>query len=210
HIVPDFAVETDGTRINLILLNDIPELQIEQSFSDDSIARAGEASRNKREVVSFMRQQRDEARDFIKVLKTRQATLFRVMQAIVGLQRDFFLTEDMGKIRPMILKDVAAVTGDDLSVISRATASKYVATSRGVYPIKMFFNEHTKTDDDTSSHKILVAMREIIEKEDKHKPLSDEVITSLLNNEGYSLARRTVAKYRERLGIPVARLRKEL
>lgn len=209
HIIPDFSVETDGDNITLTLLNNLPELQIEQTFNEES-PRSDISSRQRRDVQTFLRQHRDEAKEFIKILKTRQQTLFRVMSTIVKLQRDFFLTDDPGRIRPMILKDVAAITGDDLSVISRATASKYVATSRGIYPIKMFFNERTQTDDDTSSHRILASLKSVIEKENKQKPLSDEQITSILNQEGYSLARRTVAKYRERLGIPVARLRKEI
>jgi RNA polymerase sigma-54 factor len=110
----------------------------------------------------------------------------------------------------MILKDVASITGYDLSVISRATAAKYVATARGVYPLKMFFNERPKDDEDTSTHEILAALKAVIDKEDKRHPLSDEAITSMLVEKGYDIARRTVAKYREKLGLPVARLRREL
>ncbi len=211
HIIPDFAVETDGDTITLTLLNNIPELQIEQTFKEDHLKSGKAIQKNQRnDVQTFLKQHRDEAKEFIKILKTRQQTLFRVMSAIVTLQRDFFLTDDPGRIKPMILKDVAAITGDDLSVISRATASKYVATARGVYPIKMFFNERTQSNTETSSHQILAALKSVIEKEDKRKPLSDEQIMAILEEQGYSLARRTVAKYRERLGIPVARLRKEL
>ena len=110
----------------------------------------------------------------------------------------------------MILKDIAAITGHDLSVISRATAGKYVMTQRGTYPLKLFFNERPKEDDDTSSHEILAVLKDIISNENKKKPLSDEAITQILVDKGYDIARRTVAKYRERLGLPVARLRKEL
>ena len=110
----------------------------------------------------------------------------------------------------MILKDVAALTGLDLSVISRATTGKWVATARGVYPLKMFFNERVRDDSDTSAHEVLSAIRSIIEDEDKRHPLSDEAITSRLSQQGYDIARRTVAKYRERLGLPVARLRREM
>ncbi len=133
------------------------------------------------------------------------------MHAIVKIQRDFFLNgDDETLIRPMILKDVASITGYDLSVISRATAAKYVATARGVYPLKMFFNERPKDDEDTSTHEILAALKAVIDKEDKRHPLSDEAITSMLVEKGYDIARRTVAKYREKLGLPVARLRREL
>lgn len=209
HIIPDFMVETDGDRINLTLLNNIPELRIEASFSEDTpVANAG--NKNERETRTFIRRHRDEARSFIRLLSLRQETLFNVMSAIVQLQRDFFLTEDTGKIRPMILKDVASLTGYDLSVISRATAGKYVATAHGVYPLKMFFNERPNTEESGSSHEVMAALRKLIENEDKSHPLTDDTLTDMLAGEGYHLARRTVAKYRERLGIPVARLRKEL
>ncbi len=211
HIVPDFLIETDNDRITLTLLNNLPELTIEKTFSDDALPVDDAASaRQRREAQTFIRQHRDEARDFIKILRTRQETLFRVMSAIVTLQHDFFISEDPRQIKPMILKDIAAITGDDLSVISRATASKYVATQRGLYPLKMFFNERTQTDEDTSSHAILAELKKIIGNEDKRHPMSDEQITAAMTRLGYNLARRTVAKYRERLGIPVARLRKEM
>ena len=151
--------------------------------------------------------------EFMRLLKMRQNTLLRVMEAIVKLQRDFFVDgacSDTSLIRPMILKDVSALTGYDLSVISRATAGKYVATPAGVYPIKLFFNERTNDTDDTSAHEIMSALRKIVEEEDKGHPLSDDSITALLQAKGYDIARRTVAKYRERMGIPVGRLRKEI
>lgn len=209
HIIPDFNVETDGDTITLSLLNNIPELQIEESFVPDP-RNSGTQSRAQREAQAFIKQKHDEAASFIKVLQMRQETLYRVMKAIVELQRDFFLTDDETRLRPMILKDVAALTGYDLSVISRATAGKYVTTARGVYPLKYFFNERPKEDDDTSSHEIMAAIKEIIGSEPKDRPLSDEAITAILAERGYDIARRTVAKYREKAGLPVARLRKEL
>lgn len=211
HISPDFNIETDGDNITLTLLNAAPELQIEESFaSDDPITIPDATPRQKRDALLFVKQKRDEASNFIKAVKMRQETLYRVMLAILKLQRRFFQTDDPTDIRPMILKDVAASTGYDLSVISRATAGKYVMTQRGVYPLKMFFNERPKDDDDTSSMQILAALRNIIEKEDKRHPMSDEAITAALRGEGYNIARRTVAKYREKAGVPVARLRKGL
>lgn len=212
HIIPDFSVEADpdnGT-ITLTLLNKIPELQIESTFTEEASELSGTATRSQREAATFIKQKRDEANGFIKILKLRQETLYRVMEAIVKLQRDFFLTDDESRIRPMILKDIAAITGHDLSVISRATAGKYVTTLRGTYPLKLFFNERPKDDDDTSSHEILSVIKEIVATENKDKPLSDEAITKILSDKGYDIARRTVAKYREKLGFPVARLRKEL
>ena len=212
HIIPDFSVEadTDNGNITLTLLNRSPELQIEATFSEEACEIPTNASRSQREAATFIKQKRDEASNFIKILKMRQDTLYRVMSAIVKLQREFFMSDDESRIRPMILKDIAAITGHDLSVISRATAGKYVMTQRGIYPLKLFFNERPKDDEDTSSHEILAVLKEIISNENKNKPLSDEAITQILIEKGYDIARRTVAKYREKLGLPVARLRKEL
>jgi RNA polymerase sigma-54 factor len=210
HIIPDFNVEVEDDAITLTLLNNIPELQIEATFSGENNDDPMPENRWEREAMVFVKQKRDEAKSFIQVLKMRQETLYRVMSAIVKIQREFFLTEDESLIRPMILKDIAAQTGYDLSVISRATAGKYVATARGIYPLKLFFNERPKDDDDTSFHEIQAVLKEIIAGENKKKPLSDEAITAELVNRGYDIARCTVAKYRERMGLPVARLRKEL
>ncbi len=208
HIIPDFSVEVDGESITLSLLNNIPELQIEETFRE--ISGQQFMSERDKQAQIFIKQKRDEARDFITTLKMRQETLFRIMSAIVKIQRKFFLTDDESLIRPMILKDIASLTGYNLAVISRATAAKYVATASGIYPLKLFFNERPKEDDDTSFHEIQAVLKEIISNENKHKPLSDEAITATLKERGYDIARRTVAKYRERMGIPVARLRKSL
>lgn len=209
HIIPDFNVEVDGDTLTLSLLNNIPELGIEKSFTLDEVNQSGTYSRNE-EAQLFIKRKRDEASDFIELLRVRQETLFKVMSAIVNWQREFFITEDENKLRPMILKDIAKVTGYDLSVISRATAGKYVATSGGIYPLKFFFNERvTDTDDDTSIREILTAIKDLIDNEDSHHPLNDDALARLLHEKGYDIARRTVAKYRERLNIPVARLRKD-
>ena len=158
----------------------------------------------------FLRTKRDDARNFIRVVTQRQETLFRVMSAIVKLQHDFFVSEDDEDIRPMVLRDIAELTGYNLSVISRATQGKYVATLHGVYPLKKFFNEKVKADNDTiTSNRIISAIKKAIESEDPSKPLSDREITARLAAGGYDIARRTVAKYRENLGFPVARLRKK-
>ena len=212
HIIPDFSIEVDDDNgnITLTLLNRIPELQIEETFSEKACEIPQNATRSQREAAAFIKQKRDEASGFIKILKMRQETLYRVMKAIVKIQHEFFLTDDESKIKPMILKDISAITGQDLSVISRATTGKYVMTQRGIYPLKLFFNERPTDDDDTSSHEILAALKDIIANENKRRPLSDEAITNALGEQGYNIARRTVTKYRERLGLPVARLRKEL
>jgi RNA polymerase sigma-54 factor len=213
HIIPDFQVDTDGQTITLTLLNNIPELVIEESFREEDSATPVRTTKNRREneAAIFIKQKRDEARDFIRLISMRQETLFNVMSAIIKLQRDFFIGGEMESlIHPMILKDIAELTGYDLSVISRATAGKYVATGRGLYPLKLFFNERPTDDSDTSTHAILAALREAIEHEDKKRPLSDEALTAQLSEKGYDIARRTVAKYRERLGFPVARMRREI
>lgn len=207
HIIPDFSVDVDGGNITLTLLNNIPDLQIESTFAEDSEVTI---SSRQYDAMAFIKQKRDEAKGFMQVLKMRQETLYRVMSAIIKIQREFFLTEDESLIRPMILKDVKALTGYDMSVISRAVTGKYVTTARGVYPLKLFFNERPKDDDDTSFHEIQAVLKEIIDAEDKDKPLSDKAITEALTKRGYDIARRTVAKYRERMGFPVARLRKTI
>lgn len=208
-IVPEFLVEPEGDSLVVTLLNNIPELAISATFSDDTPI--GEMHpRQKADTMTFVRTRREEAANFIKTLQMRQSTLFNVMTAIAEIQRDFFMTGDETLLKPMILKDVANRTGYNLSVISRATASKYVMTVAGLYPLKFFFNERPKDDDDATFHQIAAAMREIIEAENPESPASDEAITAALREKGYNIARRTVAKYRERLGIPVARLRRSL
>lgn len=214
HIIPDFSVEVDGDNITLTLLNNIPELQIEESFQAmyDDISVKRVRNRSEEEANRFVKDKYESAATFIKMLKQRQVTLFSIMRAILERQKQFFLTEDESLLRPMVLKDIASDTGYDLSVVSRATSGKYVMTQGGVYPLKFFFNEGIRHEsgEDVSSREIQSALKEIIEGEDKKKPYSDEVLCTLLNKRGYEIARRTIAKYRERMGFPVARLRKEL
>lgn len=209
-ITPDFFVEaTDDGVVHLTSLNRIPELRIERSFADDDTVGGGTTARYD-EARAFIRAKRDDARNFIRVVNMRQQTLFNVMSAIVKLQRDFFMTEDDEDIKPMVLKDVASLTGYDLSVISRATQGKYVATPRGIYPLKKFFNERLRDDDDSvTSNRVMALIKEAIDGEDKRHPLSDREITQRLADAGIDIARRTVAKYREGLGLQVARLRRQ-
>ena len=214
HIVPDFYVEVDrNDRITVSMPGSLPELAIERSFDVDdevSVADTGETSMRKREALSFISSKRRDASDFIELLRLRRVTLMKVMEAIARWQREFFLSEDESRLRPMVLKDIAGAIGMDISVVSRATAGKYVATQGGVYPLKFFFNERVSEDEDASSREILSALRVLIQEEAPSSPLSDDALTARLTEMGYNLARRTVAKYRERLGIPVARLRKKL
>lgn len=211
HITPDFYVEVDADdNITLSLGGNVPMLRVEESFTVDPepTAKNGRLTRMEEAARAFVRQKRDEANLFINAARMRRETLRRVMTAIVGIQREFFLTDDPMKLKPMVLKDVSAVTSDDLSVISRATSGKYVATRQGIYPLKYFFNEHRKDGEDSSSYHVMEIIRSMIEKEDKTAPLSDDALADELKKRGFKVARRTVAKYRERLALPVARLRR--
>ena len=165
-----------------------------------------------RQTVTFVKQKLDAAKWFIDAIKQRQDTLMRTMQAIVNHQYDFFLTGDESKLRPMILKDIATAIGMDISTVSRVANSKAVQTDFGLFPLKFFFSEGIATDtgEDVSSKEVKYILKQLVEEENKRKPLSDDRLEKLLRLKGYNIARRTVAKYREQLNIPVARLRKEL
>lgn len=215
HIIPDFAVERHGVDgpFTVSLLNHTPELAIESSFrlyatADDSRILKGPAAKRQQEAQTFIRRKHDDAALFIKMLADRSRTLMAVMEAIVERQPTFFGSGNPTDLRPMILKDIAGDTGFDISTVSRATSGKYVLTPHGTYPLKLFFNERPKAETDMSTHEILEALRTIIENEDKRHPMSDEALKDALAAKGYDIARRTVAKYRERLGLPVGRLRK--
>ncbi len=216
NITPDFIVEINGHEINMWLNNrNIPSLTINRGFSEmmKGYAENKESmSGDNKQALLFMKQKVDTARWFIDAVKQRQHTLHSTMEAIIALQYDFFITGDESTLKPMILKDVAKKTGFDISTISRVSNSKYVQTETGVYPLKFFFSESMRTDEgeDISSREVKIFLRQKIEKENPLNPLTDEEATKMLNDKGYVIARRTVAKYREQLGIPVARLRKKL
>lgn len=210
HVVPDFVVDVDGDMLTLSMSTRLPELSIEQTFAEDTPITPAIPRQGRDNASMFIKSKRDEAQTFIKVLSMRQQTLYRVMQAILKLQREFFITGDESLIKPMILRDIKDLTGYGLSVISRATAGKYVATPHGTYSLKWLFNERPKEDNDTSTHQLYAVMRGLIDNENKSRPLSDQRIMELMRNRGYDIARRTVAKYRENLGYPVARLRRKI
>lgn len=214
QIIPDFNVDVEGENIQLTLLNNIPELQIAESYSSiyANYAKHKPTSRQEIEMAAAVKVKYEKANDFIKVLRQRQETLFRTMRSITLRQRDFFLTGDETKIRPMILKDVAEDTGYDLSVISRATVNKYVTTQWGVFPLKYFFNEgmQHESGEEVSTREIINTLKAVIDGENKARPYSDEQLCNIMRKRGYEIARRTIAKYREKLSIPVARLRKEI
>lgn len=202
-ISPDFIVETDGERISVSMPNSLPQLRIEESFRTD-----GEENTD---ADAFIRDRRTQARTFIELLSRRQQTLMAIARAIVNIQAPFFLNfDDESKIRPMVLRQIAEATGLDLTLISRAVAGKWLATPWGVYSLKSFFNHRTGADDtETSAREIGAALRDIIDTEPADAPLSDESLVEALAARGYKVARRTVAKYRTRLNIPPARLRRK-
>ena len=215
QITPDFIVETqdDGTLTLSLNNSEVPQLQVSQSFADllkDYQQNKEGLSRQMKEALLYTKQKVDAAQGFIEAVKNRRRTLTLTMKAIVQLQHRFFEDGDEASLRPMILKDVAAKTGLDLSTISRVSNSKYVQTRWGTFPLKYFFSDALVTDsgEELSTREIKAALRELIDEEDKKKPLSDDVLSELLKQRGYPVARRTVAKYRDQLGIPVARLRK--
>jgi RNA polymerase sigma-54 factor len=179
---------------------------------ENFIAKKNNNSRSEKEALSFVKQKLDSAKWFIDAIKQRQNTLLVTMHTILAYQKDYFLEGDEKRLRPMILKDIADATGLDISTISRVANSKYIQTHFGIFPLKYFFSEGLQTDsgEEVSSREIKKILQEAIENEDKKRPVTDEKLTKILQDKGYQIARRTVAKYREQLNIPVARLRKEL
>jgi RNA polymerase sigma-54 factor len=169
-------------------------------------------TKEQKEAVMFIKQKIDSAKWFIDAIKQRQNTLLGTMDAILKYQYEYFLTGDETNLKPMILKDIAEITQQDISTVSRVSSSKYVQTEFGIMPLKYFFSEAMSTDsgEEVSSREVKKILQDLIESEDKSKPWSDQYLTDELNKKGYNIARRTVAKYREMLDIPIARLRKEL
>ena len=216
HVIPDFIVETINGELFLNMNNKgVPELRVNREYADmfhDYTANKVNQTSTMRDAVQFVKQKLDSAQWFIDAVKQRNETLQRTMEAIMMMQREFFFTGDEAFLRPMILKDVAERVGYDISTISRVSNSKYVQTTFGVYPLKYFFSESMKMDsgEEISTREVKKIMKEHIEVENKRKPLTDEELTTILKDKGYVIARRTVAKYREQLNIPVARLRKEI
>ncbi|MDR3117928.1 MAG: RNA polymerase factor sigma-54 [Mediterranea sp.] len=215
QIVPDFIVETMDDDTIVISLNNrnVPELRMSRGFADmlkeQSANKAGQ-SKETRNAVLFLKQKIEAAQNFINAVRRRQHVLMTTMQAIVDLQRPFFLEGDEILLRPMILKDVAERTGLDISTISRVSNSKYAQTNYGIYALKYFFSDAIVTDDgeELSVREIKSVLRDFVGNEDKKCPLTDEELADMLKEKGFPVARRTVAKYRRQLNIPVARLRK--
>lgn len=215
YVIPDFFVFNNNGILELSLNSkNAPELRISQGYKEMMRAydRSEKKDKRQREAVLFIKQKLDSAKWFIDAIKQRQHTLLHTMQAILDFQKDFFLTGDDTSLKPMILKDIAQVTGLDVSTVSRVANSKFVQTEFGTYKLKYFFSEALQTDsgEEVSTREVKSILSDIIGGENKRKPFSDEKLTEMLQEKGYNIARRTVAKYREQLNIPVARLRKEL
>ena len=213
QIVPDFILELkDGVPVISMPRFNIPELRVNKNYAELLMQAASKSSRQEKEAVSFVKSKLNSAKWFVEALKQRQKTLQNTMNAIVAFQYDYFIDGDETKLKPMVLKNIADSTGLDISTISRVVNCKYVQTHFGIYPLKYFFSEGlmTKTGEEASTREIKAILTESIEAEDKHKPMTDEQLVDLLSAKGYNVARRTVAKYREQLNIPIARLRKEI
>lgn len=208
QLTPDVGVDVADGRVSVWIASSVPHLQIERSFDMDSVSKP--RNKNEREAQAFIKLKRDDAEAFISAIRQRNSTLLSVTEAIARRQIDFFKTGDKAVIRPMILRDIAQDTGLDMSMVSRATAGKYVATDMGIFPLKMFFNEASADKPDTSAHQLLHMLKQVIDAEDPNHPLSDREIQLAMEEKGVKMARRTVTKYREKLGLPVGRLRKKL
>ena len=216
QITPDFIVDTadDGTITFSVSGGNIPELYVSSSFTEllrGYKENKSSMSRRDKEALLYAKDKVERAKGFIDAIKQRRHTLYITMKAIIEIQRKFFLDGDESDIQPMILKDVADRTGLDISTVSRVSNMKYAQTRWGTFKLRHFFSDSVKTDsgEEMSTRKIKLAMKDLIDGEDKNKPLSDDALTKILTQKGYPIARRTIAKYREQLGIPVARLRKK-
>ena len=214
YVVPDFTIYNNCGKLELTLNSrNAPELHVNKDYINMLVDFSKEKkSKNNREAVNFVKNKIESAKWFIEAIKQRQTTLYVTMDAIMNYQKDYFLTGDETKLKPMILKDISEKVGLDISTISRVANSKYVQTAYGTFPLKSFFSESLTNDEgeEVSTREIKKILMDCIEQEDKSKPLTDDVLTQILKEKGYNIARRTIAKYREQLDIPVARLRKEL
>lgn len=215
YIIPDFIIHNNNGKLELTLNSrNAPELRVSQTYADmlQGYTETRHKTEQLKDAVMFIKQKIDSARWFIDAIKQRQNTMYVSMEGIMNYQQEFFLTGDLSKLRPMILKDIADRVGLDISTVSRVANSKYVETQFGTFLLKEFFSKSIENDsgEDVSTREIKNLVKEFIDNEDKTKPLNDDELTELLTQKGYKIARRTVAKYREGLDIRVARLRKEI
>ena len=213
QIVPDFVLDYEDGELHLTMPRfSIPEIRVNRKYADLLMETANSSERQKKEAAAFVKQKVDSAKWFIEALKQRHNTLQSTMQAIIDYQHDYFIDGDEANLRPMVLKDIAEKTGFDISTISRVVNSKYIETHFGIFPLKYFFSEglENQEGEEVSTRELKKVLRECVDGEDKQKPLTDDQLVAEMEKRGYKVARRTIAKYRDQLGIAKARLRKEL
>jgi len=213
QVIPDFVLEfKDGELLMTMPRFSVPELKVNKRYADLLVTSSKSGNKAGKEAATFVKQKLDSAKWFIEAIKQRHNTLQNTMNAIIDFQHDYFIEGDETKLRPMVLKNIAEKTGLDISTISRVVNCKYIQTHFGIYPLKYFFSEGLMTEngEEVSTREIKNILAESIDQEDKKRPLTDEELVTVLGDKGYKVARRTVAKYREQLNIPIARLRKEL
>ena len=213
QIVPDFVLEYLDGELKLSMPRfSIPELRVNRKYADLLIEAANSSEREKKEAAAFVKKKLDSAKWFVEAIKQRHNTLSSTMQAIIDYQREYFIDGDETHLKPMVLKDIAEKTGFDISTISRVVNSKYIETHFGIYSLKYFFSEglENQEGEEVSTRELKKALQDCVDSEDKLKPLTDDELVVKMTEKGYKVARRTIAKYRDQLGIPKARLRKEL
>ena len=213
QIVPDFVLNVENGQLKLSMPRfNIPEIRVNRKYAELLEQAQGSSDKKQKEAATFVKQKLDSAKWFVEALKQRHNTLQSTMQAIIDFQHDYFMDGDESHLKPMVLKDIAEKTGFDISTISRVVNSKYIETHFGIYPLKFFFSEglENQVGEEVSTRELKKALRECVDAEDKHKPLTDDQLVAEMNKRGYKVARRTIAKYRDQLAIPKARLRKEL
>lgn len=213
QIVPDFLLEYNDGELKLSMPRfSVPELRVNRKYADILIEAANTSEREKKEAAAFVKKKLDSAKWFVEAIKQRHNTLSSTMQAIVDYQREYFTDGDESHLKPMVLKDIAEKTGFDISTISRVVNSKYIETHFGIYSLKYFFSEglENQEGEEVSTRELKKALKECVDAENKLKPLTDDELVEKMTEKGYKVARRTIAKYRDQLGIPKARLRKEL
>jgi RNA polymerase sigma-54 factor len=213
QIIPDFFLEyKDGKLLLSMPRFSIPELRVNRKYADLLMEAASSSEREKKEAASFVKKKLESAKWFVEAIKQRHNTLLSTMQAIIDYQHEYFIDGDETNLKPMVLKDIAERTGFDISTISRVVNSKYIETHFGIYSLKYFFSEGLENQDgeEVSTRELKKVLQECVDNEDKHKPLTDDELVVKMTEKGYKVARRTVAKYRDQLGIPKARLRREL
>lgn len=213
QIVPDFVLTLENGDLKLTMPRfSIPELRVNKKYADILMEAANSSEREKKEAATFVKKKLDSAKWFVEAIKQRHNTLESTMKAIIDYQHDYFMDGDESHLKPMVLKDIAERTGFDISTISRVVNSKYIETHFGIYSLKYFFSEglENQEGEEVSTRELKKALQECVDNEDKHHPLTDDQLVTVMSSKGYKVARRTIAKYRDQLNIPKARLRKEL